>query len=75
MASMTIIEKVEQLAARLALLPPRYSMAAACRKAGLHETTPSRWKRGLVVPSMENYDRLEAAVEEFEREHAQSTAA
>lgn len=38
------------------------SMSALCEKAGIAETTPSRWKKGRTSPTLEKLMELRAAL-------------
>lgn len=48
----------------------RKSMNKVCQKAGIPASTWSRWLSGRVNPNQPAIDRLNAALDEFERDAA-----
>ena len=45
------------------------TMSEVCRRAGVAETTPSRWKSGIFEPRFRTVAKMTAVIDEAEREN------
>ena len=60
--------QIESIASRAFRL--RKSIRQICKRAGVAPSTFSRWRSGVVDPTQDTIDKLNAAIDEFEREAA-----
>lgn len=63
-------EQIEAIATRAFRL--RKSIRKVCQAAGVAPSTFSRWRAGTVEPTQETIDKLNQALDEFERESQQA---
>lgn len=61
-------DQIEAIASRAFRL--RKSIRQVCKRAGVAPSTFSRWRSGSVAPTQDTIDRLNEALDGFEREAA-----